>query len=169
MSVTLAVWRLMPSLRGLPRGKKENLMSDILSEYQRWKQQGESLRNQARQAMESRFRELLSEAVSIAESYRSDFGGALKPPPPVTVFRYKAGKAKPKKGGKPPASKAAVEAPAAEAKPQKADPKIARLQKLLAPARKKLEDAKAAGAPTRKLEDRIYEIEDEIRLAGQIG
>jgi hypothetical protein len=156
-----------PSRRELPHGKKGNLMSDILSEYQRWKQQGESLRNQAKQAMESRFRELLSEAVSIAESYRSDFGSTLKPPPPVTMFRYRAGKAKPKKGSKPAASRTAVEAPAPETKPQKQDPKIARLQKLLAPARKKLEDAKAAGAPTRKLEDRIYEIEDEIRLATQ--
>jgi hypothetical protein len=34
-------------------------------------------------------------------------------------------------------------------------------------AKKKLDDAKAAGSPTRKLEDRIYEIEDELRLAGQ--
>ena len=44
----------------------------------------------------------------------------------------------------------------------KADPKIAGLQKKLATAKKKLEDAKAAGTPSRKLEDRVYEIEDEV-------
>ncbi|MEI9970803.1 MAG: hypothetical protein WDO73_01435 [Ignavibacteriota bacterium] len=49
----------------------------------------------------------------------------------------------------------------------KPDPKVAGLQKQLANAKKKLEDAKTASAPTRKLEDRIYELEDELRLAGQ--
>ena len=42
-------------------------MSDILSDYQKWKQQGKDLRAQAKQAMESRFCELLKEAVQIAE------------------------------------------------------------------------------------------------------
>jgi hypothetical protein len=37
----------------------------------------------------------------------------------------------------------------------------------LATAKKKLEEAKAANAPTRKIEDRIYEIEDELKLSGQ--
>jgi hypothetical protein len=55
-----------------------------------------------------------------------------------------------------------VKAP--EAKP---DPKVAGLQKQLATAKKKLEEAKTANAPTRKIEDRIYEIEDALRLAGQ--
>ena len=41
------------------------------------------------------------------------------------------------------------------------------LQKRLATAKKKLDEAKAAGKPTKAVEDRIYEIEDELRLAGQ--
>jgi hypothetical protein len=41
-------------------------MSDVISEYLKWKQQGDNLRAQAKQAMESRFRELRSEAVQIA-------------------------------------------------------------------------------------------------------
>ena len=49
-------------------------MNNVISEYQKWKQQGEDLRVQAKQAMESRFRELFAEAVQIAEEYRSDFG-----------------------------------------------------------------------------------------------
>jgi len=143
-------------------------MSDIISEYQKWKQQGEDLRAQAKHAMESRFRELLAEAVAVAEEYRADFGGPLKPPAPVTAFRYKAsahGKSKKAAKAKPKPSAA----PAAKAEPlaPKPNPKVAGLQKRLATARKKLDDAKTAGTPTRILEDRVYEIEDELRLAGQ--
>src|SRR5271165_2613900 len=134
-------------------------MSDVISDYQRWKQQGDDLRSKAKQAMESRFRELLSEAAAIAEEYRSDFGMALKPPPAVTAFRFKAhAKAKAKKVVKTP-----PEGPA----PQKPGPKVAGLQKKLANAKVKLEETKAAGKPTRLFEDKIYEIEDELRLAGQ--
>src|SRR5580692_19933 len=99
-------------------------MSNIITEYQKWKQQGDDLRAQAKQAMESRFRELLIEAVQIAEEYRSDFGAPLKPPPGVTSFRYKASaRPKPRKAPKPaPAAKSAGPPPAAPAKP---NPKIA--------------------------------------------
>ena len=137
-------------------------MADVISDYQKLKLQGENLRTQAKQAMEARFRDLLTEAVSIAEEYRADFGGPLKPPAAVSAFRFKASaKAKARKPVKPPAGKAP------EAKEQKPDPKLAGLQKQLATAKKKLEEAKAASAPTRKLEDRIYELEDSLRLAGQ--
>lgn len=160
-------------------------MTDVISEYQRWKQQGEDLRAGAKHAMESRFRELLSAAVEIAEEYRADFGGPLKPPPPVTAFRYKvspskasrsakaASKAKPAKSGEPAAgAQAKPEAaapPKIEPPPAKLDPKVAGLQKRLATARKKLDEAKAAGTSTRVLEDRIYEIEDALRLAVHAG
>jgi hypothetical protein len=143
-------------------------MGDVISEYQKWKQQGENLKVQAKEAMESRFRELLAEAVTIAEEYRRDFGAPLKPSSPVTAFRYKASgkpKAKAKQSGKlPPAVKPSPE-PGLEAKVGKPNPKVARLQKQLAATRKKLEDAKGAGSPTRSLEDRVYEIEDALRLA----
>jgi hypothetical protein len=72
-------------------------MGDVISDYRRWKQQAEDLRAKAKQAMESRFRELLSEAIRIAEEYRADFGAALKPPAAVTAFRYKAGAKRPGK------------------------------------------------------------------------
>jgi hypothetical protein len=140
-------------------------MPDIINEYQKWKQQGEDLRVQAKHAMENRFRDLLSEAVHIAEEYRTDFGAALKPPPAVTAFRYKASaKLKSKKpAGKANPAAAKPEPPAA-AKP---NPKVAGLQKRLLTAKKKLEDAKAGGATTRPYEDKVYEIEDELRLALQ--
>ena len=65
-------------------------MSDVITEYKKWKQQGEDLRVQAKHAMETRYHELLAEAVQIAEEYRADFGEQLKPPSPITAFRYKA-------------------------------------------------------------------------------
>ena len=144
-------------------------MSDVITEYKKWKQQGEDLRVQAKQAMETRYHELLAEAVQIAKEYLADFGEPLKPPSPITAFRYK-GSAKSK------AKKAAAErstarnlrevpqpAPAA-AKP---NAEIVGLQKRLATEKKKLDKAKLSGKPTKAVEDRIYEIEDELRLAGQ--
>jgi len=144
-------------------------MTDVITEYQKWKQQGEDLRVQAKQAMETRFRELLSEAVRIAEEYRADFGAPLKPALPITAFRYKAAaKSRAKKiiAKQEPARKNDRGTPAPAPPGGKANPKITGLQKRLATAKKKLEEAKAAGKPTQALEDRIYEIEDDLRLAG---
>lgn len=130
-------------------------MKDVIAEYQRWKQQGEGLRAEAMRAMETRYRDLLTEAIQIAEEYRADFGVALKLPAGVTSFDYKAGSGRKTKA----ASPAPTTAPTApEAKPGP-------LEKRLATAQKKLESARAAGAPTKNLEDKVYEIEDEIRLA----
>lgn len=136
-------------------------MSDAISEYQRWKQQGQDLRSNAKQAIELRFRELLTEAIHLAEEYKADFGKALTPPPSITSFRYKA-------GAKRPVHKAAVKKAAAPVKPAskaKPDPAIAALTKRLAGAKAKLEAAKVAGTPTKNLEDKVYELEDDLRLA----
>lgn len=134
-------------------------MKDVISEYHRWKQQGEGLRAEAMRAMETRYRDLLTEAIQIAEEYRADFGVGLKLPAGVTQFEYKAAGAKKPKA-------APTTAPPAAAPPAAApDPKLGPLEKRLAAAQKKLEAAKAAGAPTKNLEDKIYEIDDEIRLA----
>ncbi len=142
-------------------------MDDVISQYQRWKEQGEGLRSKAKQAMETRFHQLLVEAIRIAEEYKVDFGGTLKPPVQVTAFRYKPGAkgkgkkvaAKSKPGSAPAPAAVVAAAPAAPSA------KTIALEKKLAQARKKLETAKAAGQPTRNLEDRVYEIEDELRLS----
>lgn len=126
-------------------------MENPISDYQKWKQQGASLRAKAKQAMESRYRDLLLEAVQIAHEYHADFGGSLKPPAGVTAFRFRAD---------------ARQAPRKAKNPPKVDPKVTALQKSLTQANKKLEAVKATGKPTKNLEDRIYEIEDAIRLAG---
>jgi hypothetical protein len=130
-------------------------MDKAITDYQKWKEQGELLRTQAKHAMEARFRDLLSEAVGIAQEYQADFGHPLKAPPPVTAFRYKS------------APKSAVKK---KAKPAAAlDPKILDLQKRLRQTQKKFEVVKASGKPTQNLEDKIYEIEDALRLAGHAG
>jgi hypothetical protein len=139
-------------------------MDNVIAEYQKWKQQGQQLRVQAKQAMETRFRDLLTEAAQVAQEYQRDFGATLKPPAGITSFRFKAASpTKAKKGAVP-------KAPATKAAPAKpVNPKLAPLEKQLAQTRKKLETAKEAGKPTRNLEDRIYEIEDSLRLAAQTG
>jgi hypothetical protein len=144
-------------------------MSDVITEYKKWKQQGEDLRVQAKQAMETRYHELLTEAVQIAEEYRVDFGEPLKPPSPITAFRYKASaKSKAKKATvKRSTAKSLPEIPKPAPLAPKPSAEIVGLQKRLATAKKKLDEAKASGKPTKAVEDRIYEIEDELRLAGQ--
>ncbi len=134
-------------------------MDTVIAEYRKWKQQGHALRAQAKQAMETRFRDLLTEAAQIAQDYHQDFGATLKPPASITAFRFKTAAAKGKKG----TAKSAAPAVVAPAKPSPQSP----LEKKLAQARAKLDAAKAAGKPTRNIEDKIYEIEDEIRLAAK--
>ena len=109
--------------------------------------------------METRFRDLLLEAAHIAQEYHRDFGGALKPPAAITTFRYKTAvgsKTKKKTAPKP-------QEPPQATRP---DPKLAELQRRRIQVQKKIEAAKAAGKPTRNLEDKLYQVEDEIRLAG---
>ncbi len=140
-------------------------MSDPISDYQRWKQQGEDLRSKAKQAIESRYRELLTEAIQLAEEYRQDFGKALANPTAVTAFRYKAvAKLGSKKKLLPSVKKVAV-AEKAPVRPAKPNPAVAGIEKKLANTRKKLEAARAAAKPTKDLEDKVYELEDDLRLA----
>jgi hypothetical protein len=139
---------------------------DPISEYQKWKQQGESLRSQAKQAMESRFRELLTDAAGIAQEYQRDFGTSLKPPATITAFRYKkAGAQKSKQGVKTPVPRRQEPQAAITSNPT-SDPKIRGLEKRRVQIQKKLDAAKGAGKPTKNLEDKLYEVEDELRLAG---
>jgi hypothetical protein len=133
---------------------------DPISEYQKWKQQGESLRAQAKQAMETRFRELLEEAARIAQEYQRDFAASLKPPATITAFRYKRAAGRKSKKG----LKAAM--PHRQAPQSTPDPKVGGLEKRRAQIQKKLDAAKVAGKPTRNLEDKLYEVEDDLRLAG---
>lgn len=136
-------------------------MDNVITEYQKWKEQGESLRLKAKLAMESRFRDILTEAVEIAHLYRQDFGPALKPPAVVTSFKFKTsvkGQSK-----KPAAKTGKAHAPKTEAKPD--NPQLTAMRKKLELTKKKLDAARTAGQNTKNLDDKIYELEDTIRLA----
>ena len=143
--------------------------AELITEYKKWKEHGESLRAQARRAMEVRFKELLTEAAHIAADYQSDFGATLKPPPPVTAFRVKAGVSAGTAKSKVPTVAASATAESKIPAPPVAGPKVAALQRKLAAAKRKLDVAKASGASTKTLEDKIYEIEDDLRLAQSVG
>jgi hypothetical protein len=137
---------------------------DAISEYQKWKQQGESLRAQAKQAMETRFRDLLLEAAQIAQEYHRDFSAVLKPPAAITAFRYKV--ASGQKAKKTAPAKAAPPAKQQQTAAAPPNPKVTGLRKRQAQIQKKLEAARAAGKPTKNIEDMLYEVEDELRLTG---
>lgn len=144
-------------------------MDHVILEYQKWKQQGDTLRAKAKQAMEVKFRELLSAAITIAEDYHADFGQSLKPPAEVTAFEYtRVAKGRAKKVAAAP--KAIRRVPEVKPDPpplRPDDPKVIALKKRLATAHKKLAAAKAAGQPAKNLEDKVYELEDDLRLALQ--
>lgn len=114
-------------------------MDSAISEYQKWKQQGHSLRTQAKQAMEARFRDLLTEAAQVAHEYQNDFGVALKPPPSITTFRFKSATGKPASKTK----KATAPVPKPEKAPEKAvNPKIAPLREAPGAGPRKTGDGK---------------------------
>ncbi len=123
-------------------------MSNTLSQYREARQSWMKLRNQAKKELIARFHEVSAELVQIQRELLEDFGEK------VTIAT------KPKKA----AAKKLAPEPAKEPAP-KANPEIVALQKKLDAQRKKLTEALAAGKPTKPIEDRIYEIEDDLRLA----
>ncbi len=124
-------------------------MSSTLDQYREAKQSWLKLRNQAKKELITRFHEVAAELNQIQRELLEDFGEKVSMP------------AKPKKAI---AKKAAASVVAAPVGP-KQSPAVAALHKKLEGQQKKLAEAKAAGKPTKAIEDRIYEIEDDIRLA----
>ena len=128
-------------------------MSSTLDQYREAKQSWLKLRNQAKKELITRFHEVAAELNQIQRELLEDFGEKVALP------------AKPKKA----VAKKAVAFVAAPSAPKvvvpKQSPAVAALQKKLEGQHKKLAEAKAAGKPTKPIEDRIYEIEDDIRLA----
>src|SRR3977135_387968 len=103
-------------------------MDNVITEYKKWKNKGEKLRIQAKQAMEARFHDLLTEAAQISQEYHRDFGASLKPPVNITAFRFKvpAGR-KGKKGAK--AASAKAPDPVPDKPAATPSPKVAALYK----------------------------------------
>lgn len=125
-------------------------MSPTLEAYREAKANYNKLRAQAKKELIARFHELAAELLAVQKELLEDFGEKI---------------ALPAKGARKTARpKASAPAPV-PAPPEAPSPKVAALRKQLEKQRQKLAGLQAAGKPSKAVEDRIYEIEDEIRLA----
>lgn len=121
----------------------------MIDQYRDAKTTYEKLRNQAKKELIARYQELANELLLVQQELREDFGHKVTMP------------AKARSNGH-------VKKVAPLAKPESAatSPQITAIEKKLAAQRKKLAEAQAANKPAKTIEDRIYELEDELRLAG---
>jgi hypothetical protein len=116
-------------------------MPTTLEQYREAKNSYLKLRNQAKKELIAHFNELAAELLQVQKELRDDFGEKVAIPSKVK---------KPKSAPKPP-----------EVEPS---PKEQSLQKQIEAQRKKLSAAQAANKPVKAFEDRIYELEDALRL-----
>ena len=126
-------------------------MSNTIDQYREAKNNYLKLRNQAKKELVARFNELAAELLRIQRELLEDFGEKIAMP-------AKGKKTKPVKAAGPPAKPVQHEEPVAPS------PKIILIQKQIEKLNKKLADTQAAGKPVKAVQDRIYELEDEIRL-----
>ena len=134
-------------------------MASTIDQYREAKTTFLKLREQAKKDLLARFHELSNELFGIQKELRDDFGFKISIP-----TKAKAGRAK-----KAAAKSAAPAPPAVTTTPAKSDPRVTALSKSLANQKKKLEEASKAGKPVKAIQDRIYELEDELRLAREAG
>ncbi len=137
-------------------------MSTTIEQYREAKNQYLKLKNQARKELIARFNALASELLQVQRELLEDFGEKVTlPTKPTAVKKPKASGA----AASAAAASAGQPAAATAAAPNSANTaKASALNRQLQQQKKKLEDLKAAGKPTKAVEDRIYEIEDELRL-----
>jgi hypothetical protein len=129
-------------------------MSTTIDQYREAKNSYLKLRNQARKELIARFNELAGELLHLQRELLEDFGEKIAMP-------SKSKKPSPAKAAKT-ASKPAPEASAPPPAPPTAQ--MVALQKQIEKQKKKLSETQAAGKPAKLIEDRIYELEDELRL-----
>ena len=123
------------------------MQNTTIDQYREAKAAYQKLHNQAKKELIARFNQLSAELFLIQRELKEDFGHKISIP----------AKGKAVKSARP----AAVKTVAPPAAP---NPKIAVLEKRLAAEKAKLEKTVAAGKPTKAIQDRIYEVEDELRL-----
>src|SRR5688572_13744139 len=128
-----------------------NPTSTTIEQYREAKNQYLKLKTQAKKELVARFNALASELLQVQRELLEDFGEKVSLPAKGSA---------PKKPKAPATAPVPVAAPPNPANTAKAAGLIRQLDK----QKKKLEDLKAAGKPTKPAEDRIYELEDEIRL-----
>ena len=124
-------------------------MSNTLAQYREARQNWMKLRNQAKKELITRFHEVSAELLQIQRELLEDFGEK------VTI---------PTKAKKGVAKKAAAAVAVVAAPVIKDSPEVAALKKKIETQQKKLNEVRAAGKPTKAIEDRIYELEDDLRL-----
>jgi hypothetical protein len=126
-------------------------MSTTIDQYREAKNNYLKLRNQAKKELISRFNELATELLQLQRELLEDFGEKIALP-------SKSSKGKVAKPARPVVKTEAAQPAAAPS------PKIAALEKQIDKHKKKLAETQAAGKPTKVMEDRIYELEDDLRL-----
>jgi len=128
-------------------------MSTTIDQYREAKNSYLKLRTQAKKELIARFNELATELLQLQRELLEDFGEKIALP-------SKSSKVRPIKAK--PAVK--TEAPPPPSVPS---PKIAALEKQIEKHKKKLAETQAAGKPVKIMEDRIYELEDDLRLLNE--
>jgi hypothetical protein len=124
-------------------------MTNTIEQYREAKTSYLKLKNQAKKELIARFNELAGELLQVQKELLEDFGEKV---------------AMPAKAKKPRVAKKAAEEPVPAPSSAGKEKETAVLEKRLEKAKQKLAEAKAAGKPTRPLEDKVYEVEDELRL-----
>ncbi len=156
------------------------LMSSTIDQYRDAKTQYLKLRAEARKDLLRRFQELANELLLIQRELLEDFDHKVAmpakgkkpkkhaPAPAPAPVRTATAPAKPpasapKSASPPKNSTVAKDAPLFAVKDD-LSAEEANILKHIDKNRKKLAEAQAAGKPTKPIEDRIYELEDELRL-----
>jgi hypothetical protein len=128
-------------------------MPTTIDQYREAKATYQKLHNQAKRELLSRFHELAQELLQIQKELKEDFATKVAIPTKSKGARRVPNTASPSKAAEPPAKNAAP------------NPQIARTEKKLAAAKQKLQEVVGAGKDPKPIKDRIYELEDELRLA----
>lgn len=136
--------------------------SNAIDQYRQAKSEYLRLRNQAKKELIARFHQAANEMFQIQRELLEDFGEKVSIPSKAKKTRT----VKAVKGtGKAPERKSRPAAPAVVPPANAKSKESAGLHQQLERARKRLADLQGAGKPTKTAEDRIYELEDAIRLA----
>ncbi|MBV8553480.1 MAG: hypothetical protein JOY54_19455 [Acidobacteriaceae bacterium] len=128
-------------------------MSNTIDQYREAKTNYLKLRNQAKKELLAKFNELAGELVQLQRELLEDFGEKVAMPSKAHKPRSVKGQKSAEKNAPQQMSAAPVSA------------KIMGMQKEIEKQKKKLADAQSAGKPTKAIEDRLYELEDGLRLA----
>lgn len=128
-------------------------MPTTIDQYREAKATYQKLHNQAKKELLARFHELANELLQIQKELKEDFATKVAIPSKPKVARRTTNAAAPNK---------VMELPQKNVVP---NPQIARTEKKLTAAKQKLQETVASGKDPKMIKDRIYELEDELRLA----